>query len=58
MEANEFLLKKYSKKIDDLKTGDTEQDHIDADKLLCELLSKLGYNEVVEKFESLRKWYA
>lgn len=29
---------------------DTEQAHVNAYKILCELLEKLGYKEVVEKY--------
>jgi len=40
------------------KDGDTEDYHIAADKLLCELLIELGYKEVVDEFNKLGKWYA
>jgi len=38
--------------------GDTEVAHGDADDLLCELLRKLGYNEVVARYYDVKKWYA
>ena len=38
--------------------SDEESNHIAADNLLCTLLEKLGYKEIVEVFESIRKWYA
>lgn len=38
--------------------GDEEIAHREADTLLCEVLRKLGYNELVELYESIDKWYA
>jgi hypothetical protein len=38
--------------------GDRETDHLDADRLLCELLLELGYPLTVAAFEKLKKWYA
>ena len=58
MDSHEQLLKEYADKMANVPSGDTEQDHRDADYLLCELLGKLGFNEVVEKYELVRKWYA
>ena len=37
---------------------DYEASHIEADYLLCELLSLLGHQDVVDAFNDLRKWYA
>ncbi len=37
---------------------DVEVAHIRADDILCKLLTELGYSEVVEEFEKVRKWYA
>jgi len=36
---------------------DTEAAHIDADALLCALLGKLGFVEVVQEYHKVRKWY-
>ena len=36
----------------------TEDGHIDADSLMCDLLKELGYSEGVEIFENMNKWYA
>ena len=38
--------------------GDTEIAHCKADDVLCDLLSSLGYEDVVDAFRSIRKWYA
>ena len=48
--------------IDELKKlqepGDTEAAHGDADDVLCRLLSSLGYQDVVDEWEKVDKWYA
>jgi hypothetical protein len=48
--------------IDALKTlqesGDTEMAHSIADTVLCELLVELGYEDVVEEYNKISKWYA
>ena len=38
--------------------GGQEDWHIEADKILCELLDELGYHDFVEAFEKVPKWYA
>lgn len=38
--------------------GDTEVAHIDADKALCALLVSIGYQDVVDAFALVPKWYA
>jgi hypothetical protein len=40
------------------KPGDQEVDHIVADQLLTSLLAVAGYEELVEIFEAIPKWYA
>ena len=37
---------------------DIESAHIEADRILCELLSALGYDEVVVEWTAVAKWYA
>jgi len=44
------------KKLQD--SGDTESAHSDADDILCDFLSHLGYEEVVEEYKKIDKWYA
>lgn len=39
-------------------TGDEENDHYVADKLLCDFLKKLGYDQLVEEYETVSKWYS
>ena len=36
---------------------DVEEHHFDADDLLCELLTELGYGDVVEVYNKIEKWY-
>jgi len=42
----------------EVDNDDTECAHGNADDILCELLEKLGYKEVVEKYNEVSKWYA
>jgi predicted GNAT family N-acyltransferase len=37
---------------------DQESAHIIADEILCEFLSSLGYDAVVNEYELIHKWYA
>lgn len=39
-------------------TGDSEGDHINADDILCDFLRLLGYERLVDTYESVSKWYA
>jgi hypothetical protein len=55
---NEFA-QKAKKELEQLETlHDREAAHILADGLLCQLLTHLGYTEVVEAYEKIDKWYA
>lgn len=38
--------------------ADTEGAHVNADDVLCALLRSLGYEDVVEEYEKVDKWYA
>ena len=49
----------YTNKIKELdKYNDTEEFHIKADDLMCEILKKLGFNEFVDIFNNRDKWYS
>jgi hypothetical protein len=37
---------------------DYEQAHVEADKILCDLLRELGYGDVVDEWEKVEKHYA
>ena len=53
------LIYTYTNKIKELdKYYDTEEFHIYADVLMCEILKKLGFDEFVEIFENRDKWYS
>jgi hypothetical protein len=51
-----------AKAVDALKAQqlgfDPEGEHAHADDILCELLTALGYTEVVAEYKKIRKWYA
>lgn len=38
--------------------GDTEAAHGYADDVICALLRSLGYDDVVEAWDKIDKWYA
>lgn len=40
------------------QNDDIEIRHIEADEILCELLTSLGYSDVVQEWNNLDKWYA
>lgn len=40
------------------RNNDTEMAHILADEMMCKLLRELGYNEGVDIFEQMSKWYS
>lgn len=42
----------------EVNNNDKERAHVNADDILCELLERLGYKEVVEKYNEVSKWYA
>jgi hypothetical protein len=39
-------------------SGDTEINHSRADDVLCELLNDLGFDDVVDLYKMIDKWYA
>lgn len=50
---------KYLERLQALqKRNEPESNHSIADEILCELLCELGYQEIVDTFKSLEKWYA
>lgn len=61
MTPEEFAqrMRKIAKEGDQGSIGyDPENAHGAADRLLCEVLTQLGYGEGVQVYESLEKWYA
>lgn len=49
------MVKRLQEEVDN---DDTECAHGNADDILCELLEKLGYKDVVEKYNEVSKWYS
>ena len=47
-----------SRLLEEVKSGDTEHAHCEGDGILCELLTELGYADVVEVYMKVPKWYA
>ena len=54
-ELSDEILKRLQKEVEN---EDVELAHGRADGLLCEMLARLGYHNVVEKFNEVPKWYA
>lgn len=57
---NEALFKEYSCKMREYQSlkPDAEYRHIVADRPLCELLEKLGYQEAAKLFEEMERFYS
>jgi hypothetical protein len=41
-----------------LREDDEETNHENADDILCEFLKRLGYENIVEVYELISKWYS
>lgn len=54
MKPDEF----YERMVFLSRMEDTEIAHVEADKLMCEVLSEFGYEAGVEIFKIMDKWYA
>ena len=55
MKHSEAVIKQL-KQLQD--SGDTESAHSEADDILCDFLIHLGYDEVIEEYKKIDKWYA
>ena len=51
---NEKLYEQY---LDEMSSLTGPLDHAEADSILCDLLTDLGYTEIVDIFYRLEKWY-
>lgn len=56
MSKEEFAERMYE--INEKYGDDPEMAHGEADKLMCECLKSLGYDDGVHGFERIEKWYA
>lgn len=65
MKKRKVDVEKYKKRLIEIKERlksdpdyDEEFAHPDADVVLCDLLKELGFEDVVELYEKIPKWYA
>ena len=55
----EVIIKEAIEKMKEcVNNGDTEVAHINADAVHCDVLTQLGYKELVDLYEKVKKWYA
>ena len=54
----EIMQRQASEPYRNENTGDWEDDHHEADRVLCKLLVALGHEQVVEMWRNIHKWYA
>ena len=40
------------------KYPDEEEDHAEADGILCDMLNALGYNDLTDAWDDIKKWYS
>lgn len=52
------LEKKYIGYLIASPEGDAEVQHIHADEVMCKFLIELGFNDFVERYKLIEKWYA
>lgn len=52
------LKQKYLLLLKEAKYKDKEMAHIFADDALCDLLIELGFDEIVNEYNTIDKWYA
>ena len=54
-----FQRENFLRKMVELQSdNDGELAHIVADRLLCDLLTDLGYGDLVKEYDKIGKWYA
>lgn len=52
---------RYEQLLDRMQTlgnGCTEDEHIEADRILCDLLEALGFEDMVAAYRAVPKWHA
>ncbi len=57
MKDGEQLAKEAIELLKAISEEDVEIGHARADAILCNLLTELGYLDVVVEFEKIQKWY-
>ena len=59
LSSQDSIKEKYLEQMKRLNyVADIENNHIEADNLLCRLLEELGFVEIVEEYIKLPKWYS
>lgn len=59
MEISKEQLEKYQERLDEIALwGDSEEGHWEADQILCDILTELGYDKIVASYQQVGKWYA
>lgn len=56
--TGEFVRGLKRRLVDLQAAGDPEAAHGEADDVLCELLTVLGYKDIVAEWQLVQKWYA
>ena len=57
--GNQVLHPSYLERLKELEhSGDPEYAHGEADDVLCDILKYLGFEEIVEAYDKVPKWYA
>ncbi len=57
--TNKELHPSYLERLKELQeSGDAEYAHGEADDILCDILKDLGFEEIVEAWDKVPKWYA
>lgn len=49
---------KYVDRLKECKEYGAESGHIEADKILIDFISNLGYESIVEAWNEVEKWYS
>lgn len=56
--AKSFDTRPYMKRLKEAQQDDdTSSAHAEADNVLCDLLTDLGYTKIVEEYRKVPKWY-
>ena len=51
-------IQEYVDRLKECKEYDAESGHIEADKILIDFISNLGYESIVEAWNEVEKWYS
>lgn len=57
---NKKISEKYlnKMKIAEKNNYDVEAAHVEADRILCDLLKELGYIEIIKSYENVERWHS